>query len=66
MTTATDTVGMTREQLAEFADREAQELVGTSFEEAIRRIEEGEFPGSLAADELLSLKRLLDDLPTAA
>jgi hypothetical protein len=61
MTIATDTVGMTRDELLELAEREAQEMLGLSFADALAVIARGELRGSLAEDELLSVKRLLDE-----
>jgi hypothetical protein len=65
MTTTTDIVGMTHQELLRFAEHEARELLGVSFEEALAMIGRGDLTGSLAEDELLSLKRLLDE-PLAA
>ena len=61
MTTATDTVGMTRDELLELAEREAQEMLSVSFADALAMVARGELRGSLAEDELLSVKRLLDE-----
>lgn len=61
MTTATDTVGMTRDELVELAEREAQEMLSVSFADALAMVARGELRGSLAEDELLSVKRLLDE-----
>lgn len=65
MATATDSVQMTRSELEAFADREANEMLGVGFADALAMIERGELAGSLAEDELLSLKLLLDE-PLAA
>ena len=53
-------VAMSREEIWEYLEREAQELLGCSAQEVFDRLERGEYRGTALADEFAMFRSLLD------
>lgn len=54
---------MTRAQYRAYAEREAQRMLGVSFDDAVRQLESGALEGSLAATRVKMMVAMLESDP---